>query len=94
MGAFDSIHPLPSAWLRASALAPYVPAYSYWCRLIERRYASNTARAYLYGVAHFARWSRRRQLDLGALDQDAQCFVEEHLPHCSCSYPCPGGTTG
>ena len=85
MDAFDSIHPVPAAWLRASALAPYVRAY--WCRLIERRYASNTARAYLCGVAHFARWSRRRRLDLGALDQDVQCFVDEHLPHCSCPYP-------
>ena len=85
MDAFDSIHPVPAAWLRASVLAPYVRAY--WCRLIERRYASNTARAYLCGVAHFARWSRRRRLDLGALDQDVQCFVDEHLAHCSCPYP-------
>ena len=85
MDAFDSIHPVPAAWLRASSLAPFVPAY--WCRLVERRYAQNTARAYLCGVAHFARWSRRRQLDLGDLDQDAQCFVEEHLPRCACPYP-------
>ena len=27
MDAFDSIHPVPAAWLRASALAPNVPAY-------------------------------------------------------------------
>ena len=55
MDAFDSIHPVPAAWLRASALAPFVPAY--WCRLVERRYAPSTSRAYLCGVAHFARWS-------------------------------------
>jgi len=85
MDAFDFIHPVPAAWLRASALAPFVPAY--WCRLIERRYARNTARAYLCSIAHFARWSRRRQLDLGDLDQDAHRFVEEHLPRCSCPYP-------
>jgi integrase/recombinase XerD len=85
MDAFDSIHPLPAAWLRASALAPYVPAY--WCRLIERRYAPNTARMYLCGVAHFARWSRRRRLVLADLDQEAQRFVEEHLPRCACPYP-------
>ena len=85
MDAFDSIHPLPAAWLRASALAPYVPAY--WCRFIERRYAPNTARTYLCGVAHFARWSRRRRLDLADLDQEAQRFVEEHLPRCACPYP-------
>lgn len=82
MDAFDSIHPVPAAWLRASVLAPFVPAY--WCRLIERRYAPNTARAYLCCVAHFARWSRRRQLDLGDLDHEADRFVEEHLPHCNC----------
>ena len=85
MVAFDSIHPVPAAWLRASALAPFVPAY--WCRLIERRYAPSTARAYLCGVAHFARWSRRRRLDLGDLDRQAQRFVEEHLPRCACPYP-------
>ncbi len=85
MDAFDSIHSLPAAWLRASALAPYVSAY--WCRLIEQRYAATTVRVYLCGVAHFARWSRRRRLDLGALDQNVQCFVDKHLPHCSCPYP-------
>lgn len=85
MDAFDSIHPLPAAWLRASALAPFVPAY--WCRLTERRYAPTTVRLYLCSVAHFARWSRRRLLDLGDLDRDTQCFVEHHLPRCSCPYP-------
>ena len=43
--AFDSIHPVPAQWLRDSILAPFVPAY--WCRLVERRYAPNTARTYL-----------------------------------------------
>ena len=74
MDAFDSIHPVPAAWLRASALVPFVPAY--WCRSVERGDAPNTARAYLSSAAHFARWSRRRQLALGDLDQDARCFVE------------------
>ncbi len=77
--------PCAAAWLRASVLAPYVR--SYWGRLIERRDASNTTRAYLCVVAHFARWSRRRRLDLDALVKDVQCFVGEHLPHCSCPYP-------
>ena len=85
MDAFDSIHPVPAQWLRDSVLAPFVPAY--WCRLVERRYAPNTARMYLCAIAHFARWSRHRRLDLGRLDQDEQCFVEEHLPRCACPYP-------
>ena len=85
MDAFDSIHPVPAQWLRDSVLAPFVPAY--WCRLVDRRYAPNTARMYLSAVAHFARWSRRRRLDLGRLDQDEQCFVEVHLPRCACPYP-------
>jgi integrase len=85
MDAFDSLHPVPAAWLRASVLAPFVPAY--WCRLVERRYAPSTVRVYLCGVAHFARWSRQRRLDLGDLDEDAQRFVEEHLPRCACPYP-------
>ena len=85
MDAFDTIHPLPAQWLRDSVLAPFVPAY--WCRLIERRYAPNTARMYLCAVAHFARWSQSRRLDLGRLDQDEQSFLEEHLPGCACPYP-------
>jgi site-specific recombinase XerD len=85
MDAFDTIRPVPATWLRASALAPYVPAY--WCRLLERRYAPRTARMYLCSVAHFARWLRRRRLDLGDFDQNTHRFVEEHLPRCDCPYP-------
>lgn len=85
MDAYDSIHPLPAQWLRDSALAQFVPAY--WRRLIGRQYAPNTARVYLCAVAHFALWSRRRQLDLCALEQEAKCFVQEHLPRCACPYP-------
>ena len=84
METFDFIHPVAAAWLRTSALAPYVPAY--WCRLMERQYARGTARAYLSCIAHFARWSRRRRLDLGDLEQVGRRFVEEHLPRCDC--PC------
>lgn len=84
MDAFDSLHPVPAAWLRDSSLAPFVPAY--WSRLIERRYAPSTALAYLSCVAHFAHWSRRSQLDLGRLDQAAQRFMDQHLPRCACSH--------
>ena len=56
MDAFDSIHPVPAMWLRASVLAPFVPAY--WCRLVERGYAPNTARAYL--LLRFTQRASRR----------------------------------
>lgn len=85
MDAFDSIHPVPAAWLRASTLAPYVPAY--WSHLVERRYAPGTVRTYLCGVAHFARWSRGRRFDLGHVGRDADRFLDEHLPQCACPYP-------
>src|SRR5438477_11144880 len=85
MDAFDSIHPTPAAWLRTSALAPFVPAY--WHRLTERRYAPSTRRVYLCCVAHFARWSRRRRLALGDLDQQIRHFIDEHLPGCTCPSP-------
>jgi len=85
MDAFDSIHPTPAAWLRNSALAPFVPAY--WRYLTERRYARSTAKGYLCCVAHFTRWSRRRRVALGDLAEDSNRFVDEHLPQCTCPYP-------
>jgi integrase len=42
---------------------------------------------YLCCVAHFARWSRRRRLDLGHLGRDTDRFLDEHLPQCDCPYP-------
>lgn len=54
MNALDSIHPLPASWLRAGKLAPFVQTY--WCRLIEQRYAPNTARAYARSEAHHIDW--------------------------------------
>ena len=87
MDAFASFHPVPAAWLRNSALAPFVPNYRR-C-LIEQRYAAVTARAYLYGVAHFARWMRRRRglavCDLS--EDDVQRFLDKHLPRCTCPPP-------
>jgi integrase len=85
MDAFDSIHPTQAAWLRASALAPVVPAY--WHRLTEQHYALATVQKYLGSLAHFAHWSRRAQLDLGNLDPAMERFVKKHLPRCSCPHP-------
>jgi len=48
---------------------------------------------YVYGVAHFAHWTRRHRVDLRHLADDVvHRFVDEHLPRCSCPSPvqrCP-----
>jgi integrase len=85
MDAFDSIRASRAAWLHASALAPFVPAY--WRRLTERRYAPDTVQHYMCGLAHFARWSSRARFDLGSLGSAAERFVAEHLPRCGCPHP-------
>lgn len=86
MNAFKSIHPVPAAWLRDSDLAAFVPAYVR--RLVDRHYAANTVRMYLYGVAHFAHWTRRSHIGVRDFADDVVLrFVEEHLPHCACSSP-------
>ena len=86
MDAFKSIHPVPAAWLRDSDLAAFVPAYVR--RLVDRHYAANTVRMYLYGVAHFAHWTRLSRVCVRDIADDVVLrFVEEHLPRCTCSSP-------
>lgn len=85
MDAFDSIRASRAAWLRASAVAPFVPAY--WSRLVERRYAPDTVQHYMCCLAHFAHWSRRARLDLGNLGPAVDRFLEQHLPRCNCPHP-------
>ena len=86
MDAFDSFHPVPAAWLRDSDLAPFMPAYVR--RLVDRHYAASTVRMYVYGVAHFARWTRRRRIGVRDLACDVvQRFVDEHLQRCTCPSP-------
>ncbi len=86
MDAFESFHPVPAAWLRDSDLAPFVPAYVR--HLVDRHYAVNTVRMYVYGVAHFAHWTRRHRVDLRHLAGEVvQRFVDEHLPRCTCPPP-------
>jgi site-specific recombinase XerD len=86
MNTLALIHPVPAAWLRGSALAPFVPAF--WHSLVEQHYAAGTTRQYLCGVAHFARWMRRHRLAVSALDEDVvQRFLDEHLPRCTCPSP-------
>jgi len=86
MNALDSIHPVPAAWLRDSVLTPFVPAY--WRSLVEQHYSVATARQYLCGVAHFARWMRRGGLAVCDLEDDVvRRFLDEHLPRCACPSP-------
>jgi site-specific recombinase XerD len=86
MDAFESFHPVPAAWLRDSDLAPFIPAYVR--RLVDRHYAANTVRMYVYGVAHFALWARGHRVDLRHItDEVVRRFVDEHLPHCTCPSP-------
>lgn len=86
MFALDSVHPVPAAWLRDGDLAPFVPVYVR--RLTDRHYAANTVRMYVYGVAHFARWTRGCRVDVGDLaDEVIQRFIDEHLPCCTCPSP-------
>ena len=86
MDAFKSFHPLPAAWLRDSDLAPFIPAYVR--RLVDRHYAANTVRMYVYSVAHFAHWARGHRVDLHHLgDEVVRRFIDEHLPHCTCPSP-------
>jgi putative transposase len=40
--AFESLHPVPAAWLRDSDLAPFVPSYVRW--LVDRHYSGKTVR--------------------------------------------------
>jgi integrase len=85
MDAFDSIRASRSAWLRASALAPFVPAY--WCHLTELHYAPATVQHDMCGLAHFAHWSSRARFELGSLSSAAERFIAMHMPRCRCPNP-------
>ncbi|EWS53494.1 Tyrosine recombinase XerD [Methylibium sp. T29] len=86
MDTFESIHPVPAAWLRDSDLAPFIPAYVR--RLLERRYAHGTVHAYVCSVVHFARWTCRRRIRAQDLDDEVvRHFLDEHLPSCNCPPP-------
>jgi site-specific recombinase XerD len=86
--AIEHIHSMSAVWLRDSDLAPYVCAYV--DHLVDRHYAANTVRAYLHCVAHFALWMRRCGVDVRDVSDDVVLsFVDEHLPHCTCSARVP-----
>jgi site-specific recombinase XerD len=85
MDVFDTLTEPAASRLRASALSPFVQPY---CdRLSEQRYSQHTVRQYLNCLAHFAHWSRRRRLDLRAVDRHVADFVDHHLSRCTCAAP-------
>lgn len=83
MDPFADIHPTPAAWLRHSDLAAAFPVF--WRYLLERHYAAQTRKVYVYGVAHFARWlTRRRRETRDLTEADVERFLDDHLPQ-SCA---------
>ncbi|OYD77448.1 UNVERIFIED_ORG: site-specific recombinase XerD [Burkholderia sp. CF145] len=86
MDTLPSLHAVPASWLHDSVLAPYIAGY--WKYLARRGYADHTARVYVYCVAHFARWLRRRRVAACDLTDDSvRKFITEHLPRCACPSP-------
>ena len=72
--------------LAGGPIGPFVDAFKQ--HLAERRYAANTFASYLAGIAHFARWVRRRRLPLHRIDEGSITeFLDDHLPNCNCAGP-------
>ncbi len=73
-------------WLAVGPIGPYVEAFKQ--HLTERRYAAHTFASYLGGIAHFARWARRRRLRLHRIGEASVAeFLDVHLPDCRCAWP-------
>jgi integrase/recombinase XerC len=86
MEFITSLHASPKAWLLNSALAPHLGGFTE--RLRRCRYATGTAKGYITGIAHFARWMTQQSLPLHSVDEHAiDQFLSEHLPHCDCPWP-------
>lgn len=78
--------PTPLRWLRDGSLAGCETPYRRW--LDERGYTDRTAHAYLFCLAHFAKWATERGLTCATLSSALiEHFVDEHLPCCDCPRP-------
>ena len=76
----------PNAWLINSVLAPHLDAFT--AHLQSGRYAVNTTRSYVAGIAHFAYWMTQSNLPMQVLDEHAvERFLIDHLPRCDCPTP-------
>ena len=86
MDPITSLHSTSQAWLRNSALAPHVDAFV--AHLGSGRYATNTTKSYIAGIAHFARWMTQCCLPLQMLDEHSvDQFLGNHLARCDCPSP-------
>lgn len=86
MDLIVSLHAAPNAFLLTSALAPYLDAFT--AHLRRGRYAANTIKGYVSGIAHFASWMTQRRLAVQFLDEHAvKEFLGDHLPRCDCPAP-------
>lgn len=81
-----SLHATPKAWLVNSTLAPHFDAFT--AHLRRGRYAVNTTRGYIAGIAHFAHWMTQNDLPVQVLDErTVEQFLVDHLPRCDCPTP-------
>jgi hypothetical protein len=72
--------------LRRGSASPDISAYRF--RLVRRGYADHTARIYLYGVAHFARWMRLRHIAASSITEGVvHQFIAQHLLRYTCPTP-------
>lgn len=82
------LRPQPQAWLWHSVLSPFAERYCEY--LVERGYAARTINRYVRCVAHFAYWLTKRRTAADSIDDRlACCFVNDHLPKCTCPDPIP-----
>ena len=72
--AIASLHPTPKAWLVDSSLAPHLDAFVAYVN--QGRYAVNTNKHDVAGIAHFARWMTQCDFAVQLLDEHA---VEQFL---------------
>jgi integrase/recombinase XerC len=86
MDLVASLPVTPKAWLFNSALAPHLDAFV--AHLRRGRYATQTAKTHILGVAHFARWMTQCSLPVSLLnEQTTRQFMSNHLPRCNCPPP-------
>ncbi len=86
MDLVASLPTTPKAWLFNSPLAPHLDAFV--AHLSRGRYATQTAKTHILGVAHFARWMTQCSLPVPLLsEQTVRQFMSNHLPRCNCPRP-------
>lgn len=79
--------PTAREWIVDSPLGSSADAYIQY--LAERGYAAGTIKGYSGSIAHFAHWLTLQQACLADIGEDLiSCFLDKHLPHCSCAPRC------